>query len=116
MPNFKYDPIMTTGEHGRRLYPAWKRIKGKTDAPEFKEYPGFYKWAMENGYTIGAMLYRRNPDGPYSSENCFWVSRSTKTAEEKRVSRDEEWEKLWDDTVNRIRRHYGMDPIYSPEV
>ena len=111
-----YDPELRAGEHGRRLYAKWKIIRNDEITPEFNEYPGFYKWAMANGYTVGAKLYRCNPDKPYGPDNCFWVSRSVESVEEKRVDRDKEWEKLWDDTVNRIRQHYGMDPIHSPGV
>jgi hypothetical protein len=116
MAKFKYDPEIRGGEIGERLYACWKRVKGKTDDPVFSDYASFYEWAMDAGYTIGALLYRRNPDGPYTSDNCFWVARSSKSIEGKRVDRDKEWEKAWDDAVNRIRRHYGMEPIGSSEV
>ena len=107
-----YLPEMRESEHGSRLYSYWKKVKDSTDSPEFKDFPSFYKWAMDADYSIGAKLYRRDATLPYSPDNCVWIFRE----ERPRDVRAPEWEKLWDETVNRIRRHYDMEPIYSSEV
>ena len=112
MPAITYDPELREGEHGRRLYAYWKRVKIDTDSPEFLDYSLFYKWAIDNGYRVGAKLAREDLTKPYSPENCFWFCRK----DHDYMPRDPEFEYLWDDTVNRIRRHFGMEPIHSSEV
>lgn len=117
-----YDPKMRKTEIGSRLYTYWKKARYDTDSEEFVNFPGFYKWATQNGYTLGAKLFRYDTDEPYNPDNCFWVARSewvgaTQTVRQEYVdTRDRLWMKKWDDTVNRIRLHYGMEPICSTEV
>ena len=119
MGKTKYDPEMRMSEHGRRLYCHWKnKVHRGTDCPEFLTFIGFYNWAMENGYTVGARLCRYDRDEPFSPDNCFWVQSGEReyTREYTRMSTHKELEKQWDDTVNRIRLHYGMEPLHSLEV
>jgi hypothetical protein len=116
MPKIKYDQEMRKSDHGRRLYHYWKNIHHATDSEEFKEFPDFHNWAMQNGYTIGAKLFRYDQDEPFSPDNCFWGARSEKSGEQFYPHRYPEREKQWDEVVNRIRRHYGMEPIHSSEV
>ena len=103
----KYDREIMESEEGTRLYVHWQgKVSKNTDDPEFATFLGFYKWAMESGFAIGAQLYRRDPKAPYSSDNCVWI------AGEKRIRSEYlEFEKRWNDTVNRIRRYYGMEPF-----
>ena len=111
-PSIANNREMMDSDHGKRLYAYWKRILWDTDSPEFETYPGFYKWAMEAGYTSGANLLRRDGRAPYSPDNCVWIFREEGPA----PMRDKERETLWDETVNRIRVHFGMEPIHSSEV
>ena len=110
MPKITYDPEMRTSYHGRRLYHYWKKIKGETNSKEFMEYPGFFKWAMQNGYTIGAKLFRYD-DEPFSPTNCYWVSKDANADKKAAPKRDYERERKWNETVNRIRLHYGLEPL-----
>ena len=103
---------MRMGDVGQRLYACWLRTKNKGISKEFADYSGFYKWAMEACYQEGDKLVRHNPQEPFSPDNCVWVPKKL----EYRACRDTEREQLWDKTVNRIRIHYGMKPIYSTEV
>lgn len=109
MPSKKitYDAQLRETEHGSRLYEYWKRVKRDTDSPEFETFTGFFKWAQEAGYSLGAKLLRRDGREPYNPDNCVWVYHEEKPKEE----RDPEREALWDKTVNRIRLHFGMEPI-----
>ena len=101
-----YDPIIRQSEHGARLYEFWKRIRRSPCCEEWDYYPTFYNWAMQNGYSIGAGLQRTNKDDPYSPDNCYW-----KFDNECQKRCPEKWTDLWNKTVNRIRKHYGMPPL-----
>lgn len=111
-----YDPQMRHTEHGSRLYAYWKKVKQNTDSPKFETYPGFFKWAMSNGYTVGAKLCKYEPDEPHSPDNCFWVAREDWKIGDADEQRNRARERKWDAAVNRIRLHYGMEPIHSSEV
>lgn len=111
-----YDPELRQTDHGRRLYSLWKRLRKSAYTQDFEQYPDFFKWAMASGYTIGAKLFRYNAEEPFSPGNCFWGHRVDQTVMEKELRRKPDWEKSWDATVNRIRVHYGMEPIHSSEV
>ena len=105
----KYERAIMESEEGKRLYDHWqKKVSKNTDDPEFSTFPGFYKWAMESGFSIGAQLYRRDPKGPFNPDNCVWI-----TGEKCVRSSDPEFEMRWNTTVNRIRRYYGMEPFRS---
>lgn len=103
----KYDREIMESEDGQRLYAHWQqKVSKNTDSPEFMTFPGFYNWAMEAGFTIGAQLYRRDPKGPFNPDNCVWI------AGEKVIrGSDAEFEMRWNKTVNRIRVYYGMEPF-----
>ena len=111
-----YDPQLRKTEHGRRIYAYWRRIRKHDVSPEFEAFPGFYFWAMKNKYTIGAKLFKYEPDEPYAPDNCFWVPQSERIEIPTARPLDREMAKKWDETVNRIRLHYGMEPIHSSEV
>lgn len=103
----KYERAIMESEEGKRLYDRWqKKVSKNTDDPEFSTFPGFYKWAMESCFTIGAQLYRRDPKAPFSPDNCVWLS-ADKIVHHKNA----EFEMRWNTTVNRIRRYYGMEPF-----
>lgn len=43
---------------------------------EWHDFHKFYGWACSNGMTTSLQLDRTNNDGPYSPENCTFISRS----------------------------------------
>jgi hypothetical protein len=108
-----FDQEYTKTDHGRRLYAYWRRIKHWTDSPEFLDYLRFYKWAMDNGYTVGAKLFREDENEKFSPDNCFWVAREDWVGVSHASYMDEVAIRKWDETINRIREHYGMEPIHS---
>lgn len=76
-----------------RIYNSWKTIKRNCtnpNAPDYKIYGGrgitfyeewdnfeaFYKWAMKNGYELGKVLQRKDRNGDFTPENCYYVDKS----------------------------------------
>lgn len=105
MRSTNYDPAIRNTESGRRLYEIWKRIRRAGADPVFDTYPAFYRWAMSVGYCVGNHLLRRDSTIVYSPENCYWSEATHETMTDEWKA---EWCKKWNETVNVIRRYFGL--------
>lgn len=103
-----YDPMLRKTEHGASLYQTWRKIRMNPHCEEWDSFPGFYNWAMKNGYTLSAWLRLVDALGPYCPENCVWYF----PGEDKwKRANTDSWIEKWNRSVNRIRKHYGMPPL-----
>jgi hypothetical protein len=54
----------------------YKWYGGKGVTIEWPDFSSFSEWALASGYTEGVQLDRIDRNGPYSPDNCWWVSPS----------------------------------------
>lgn len=117
----KYDKDVKNSPEWVACYGIWKRLdRSKLDI-EFKNFLPFWEFAMQNGFFQGCRLKRKNLKGPFSRDNICFVKKETwetngKAAYQMKGAEKIKFMALWDTTVNRIRRHYGMEPIGSKAV
>lgn len=108
MDEQKHDTSVYRTKGCRSLYARWCRLHKSEFGAEFKDYEVFYEWSLAAGYKYGALLLRRNPELPHSPDNSYWEIPGDVVIKGKMTER---WVALWNETVNRIRLHYGLPPV-----
>lgn len=104
-----YNKDLKETQEFKFLYNKWRWLMRQPHVKAFDVFQAFYDWSMENGFVIGAKLERRNDNKPFSPLNCVWTSPRCKRISH--TDEDKAWISLWNETVNRIRRHFGLEPI-----
>lgn len=109
----KYDTEFMKTEAGAALYNKWNRMRRLGCCPERKaDFMAFVKWSMVAGFEEGATLKRYHKEKPYQPSNCYWVVDSKLTNPTYKASA---FCASWNKTVNRIRKHYGMEQFEVAE-
>lgn len=103
----KYDTKFMKTDEARLLYTKWHTIKRGDCCKEWLDFMAFCEWAFDNDFECGAVLKRYHKSEPYSPRNCYFVF-SENTNPSYNAS---EFCALWNKTVNRIRVHYGLEPL-----
>lgn len=92
-------------QNDKRLYAVWNGIKQRCRNPNnfsyhnyggrgidicdewANSYEAFYYWAIENGYTHGLEIDRKDYDGNYEPSNCRWVDDKAQANNRRNVSK-----------------------------
>ena len=121
--------MATKLKHGMshsRLYRIWDNIRGRTLRPSnthwdyyggrgvtlyepWKQFIPFMQWALENGYRDDLLIDRIDNDGPYSPDNCRWVTRDVQNRNKRsNVWIDYQGERICQtDLAARLGVHYS---------
>lgn len=94
----------------KKLYYKWDYIKKQPHSEEFNDFPGFYDWAIKEGYRLGDRLIALNKNEPFSPENCCFTN-----GEEITQEWADDWSKRWETTVGCIRKLCGLPPLEGGE-
>lgn len=100
---------MPDGYDSGRMFERWRRLRKKPHDPMFDDFKSFCDWSMRNGYTSVASLLKIDKSQPFTPENCIWrepdVDCAIRGEEAKERCRKR------NETVNRIRIAFGMEPF-----
>lgn len=100
----KYDQDFMKSPEGKSLHSRWKNIRYQR-GEEWDEFQAFVDWALANGFTMDAQLKRYDNRVPFNPSNSYFHEPENDYA----ITAD--CIKRWNDTVNKIRVHFGMKPL-----
>lgn len=104
----KWDKEFWASRTGKKIYNSWRTITRVGCVPEWHDVEVFCKWALEHGCEDSPGIAKIHKNKIYSPDNCVW--------RQKKNDSDYitiEFERKWDQTVNKIREYYGMMPLGS---
>lgn len=91
---------------GKSIYHKWCN-NAKDRCKEWDDFSTFCEWCLNHkNFTLTAHLRKHVNDRPHSPENSYFkepVTRGEHT--------ESELIQRWNDTVNKIRKHYGLEPL-----
>ena len=108
----KYDQTFLKSPEGKDLYAKWRNIGRNGRCEEWNDFNVFCGWAMDNGYRSGMTLKRMDGRKEFGPDNCYLQKRVIASSD---TWVGPEWCQKWDETVNRIRKHYGL-PLFEVEL
>ena len=116
----KYDQDFIRSPEGDALYAKWIRIKNISCRPWADDFMEFANWALDSGYELHATIRRKNKKEQYSPKNCCWVVNGNVKREQTKkydykIYKDSTFRVEWNRAVNRIRKHYGLEPFEIDE-
>jgi hypothetical protein len=103
--SLSYDKAISDPAERKVLLNKWYNIKRYSHCEEWDNFGVFFRWAINSGYEKGAILMRLCRNSQFCPENCYW------STVEQQEDKKTKWIKLWNKTVNRIRKYYGMSTV-----
>ena len=100
----KHDQEFMKSKEGKSLYARWRNIRYQR-CEEWDDFSKFAEWALNNGFSMDAQLKRHDNRVEYKPGNCYFHEPVSEYAI------DDDCIKRWNDTVNKIRVHFGMKPL-----
>lgn len=90
--------------------------KGVYVCDEWKSDPAlFFEWALKNGYTRTVVLDRIDENGPYSPDNCRWISYSENKLKSYRLRQDSD-EDVQEGHKRNNKVHVRLEPTIYLQV
>lgn len=105
----KYDPAVKEHPDFKSLYAKWLNLRSSGCRDGFAQFFDFFEWSLAHGYEAGAKLVRIDESKPYGPHNCRWEP--PKQENRSFTEQEKEWISKWNEAVNRIRVHFGMEPF-----
>ena len=100
----KYDQEFMKSPEGKSLNSRWRNIRNQR-CEEWEDFQAFVDWALANGFGLELQLKRHDNRVPYQPGNAYFLKPDV---EDGTIG---ESIKRWNDTVNKIRKHYGLEPL-----
>lgn len=104
----KYDREFLETETGKKLYAMWRNIGRSGRCEEWDIFDVFCDWALKHGYDENVQLKRLDSRKRFSPDNCYFSKLKRQYVDGK--IHNEQIER-WNNTVNKIRKYYGMEPL-----